>query len=84
MALVRNLCYSDKYVIELTQDVPNAYTGAYTPLQFPDNTSPVSVTLTISLHDFTKILSALYTGADLSYPDQADDILYRFLNAFES
>lgn len=81
MTLPRSLDFKDRFVYELVQIVTGSCAG--TPIAFPDNTTPIRFVVEMNLNEFTKVLSALMNGADLSYPEQAHDVVWMFLRQVE-
>jgi len=81
MALDRNLAHRDKFVFKLIQDLPGGCEGD--EIVFPDNDTPVKFLVEMSLSETTKLLSALMTGADLSYPNEAHEVVWIWLRQLE-
>lgn len=81
MSLTRRLAYIDTFVEKLNQVIANGCDGE--PIWFPDNTTPIKFVVEMNLNEFTKILSALLTGADLSYPEQSHEVVWSFLRQVE-
>jgi len=59
---------------------PDCETG---PVLFPDNETPVEIVFRASLAEFTRMLSALEKGAQLSYPDQWHNVWWSFVKNWE-
>jgi len=78
----RPLGFKDRSVWELQQTVLarfddfDDFTDRFV---FPDLTTPVPLVLYLSQEEFTKLYSAVLTGADLTYPNQSHDIEYLYL-----
>jgi len=53
------------------------------PVVFPDEDTPVKVVFEASLADFTKMLSALEKGAQLSYPNEWHAVWWNFVRNWE-
>lgn len=81
MTLPRQLEYKDKFVYHLIRQINGDCEGE--AIVFPDNTTPIKFVVEMSLNEFTSILSALMTGADLSYPDESHEVVWRFLRQVE-
>lgn len=79
--LPRSLEYKDRFVYHLIRQINGECEGE--PITFPDNTTPIKFVVEMSLNEFTSILSALMTGADLSYPEDSHEIVWRFLRQVE-
>ena len=50
---------------------------------FPDNTTPIKFLVEMSQNEFTKLLSAVMTGADLSYPNESHEVVWILLRQVE-
>jgi hypothetical protein len=78
----RKLSFRDRNVWNLEQTVLarfallDDFTDRFV---FPDLTTPVPLVLFLSQQEFTKLYSAVLTGADLTYPEQSHDIEYLYL-----
>lgn len=81
MSLIRKLQFDDKFVYELVQTATGCFETS--PLTFPDQETPVKFVVEMNLTEFTKVFSALMTGADLSYPEQAHEVVWLFLKNLE-
>lgn len=81
MTLPRKLAFKDKFVYDLIQEMGLSCDDE--PILFPDNTTPLKIVFELSQNEFTAILSALMTGADLSYPDNAHEVVWYFLRQLE-
>ena len=79
--LPRSLEYKDKFVYHLIRQINGDCEGE--PITFPDNTTPIKFVVEMSLNEFTSVLSALMTGADLSYPDESHQVVWNFLRNLE-
>lgn len=75
------LAWKNRFEGPLTQDLE--LSGDYDPIVFPDDTTPVTILMTLNQAQFTRIYSALIKGAILSYPDQYEQVAWDFLKAFE-
>ena len=82
MPSIRRLAYRDAFVWALTQTMTGG-SGTLSPFLFPDDTTPQKLTIEISQDEFTAILSALMTGADLSYPEMSHEVVWSFLRNLE-
>jgi len=78
MALERKLAYKDRYIIQLVE-VVNESVDPDALATFPDQTTPVELTVSWTQAEYTRILSALCVGAELAFPYQAQQIYYDFL-----
>lgn len=59
-------------------------TGVYAPVVFPeDSDERIPVVVSMSLNEFTAVLSALEKGAILSYPDSDQAVVWAFLRNYE-
>lgn len=78
----RQLAFRDRFVWELQQTVLarfddfDDFTDRFV---FPDLNTPVPLVLYLSQVEFTKLYSAVLTGADLTYPNESHDIEYLYL-----
>lgn len=81
MTLPRKLEYKDRFVFELIQSISGDCEG--TPIQFPDNTTKIKFLVEMNLIESVKLLSALMTGADLSYPDESHEVVWSWLRQLE-
>lgn len=78
----RQLAFKDRSVWELEQTVLarfDEYNDFVDRYVFPDLTTPQPLVLYLSQQEFTKLYSAVLTGADLTYPNQSHDVEYLFL-----
>lgn len=82
MVLPRKLAHRDKFVYELIQDMPGICDDDE-PIQFPDNTTNIKFVVEMNLNEATKLLSALMTGADLSYPNESHEVVWIWLRQLE-
>lgn len=58
--------------------------GTFAPVVFPeDSDEQVQILFSVSLNEFTAILSALEKGAPLSYPDSDQAVIWSFLRNYE-
>lgn len=78
--LDRWLAYRDRYVWQLTQTI-NDDCVQDNPVVLSDE--PTKITLELTETEFTKMFSALMTGADLIYPYEAHDITWLLWRAVE-
>jgi hypothetical protein len=77
----RRLAYRDRYVWELAQEMTGE-SGLLSPLSFePDVETTFAVSFTEQ--QITRLLSALMTGADLSYPTESHQTVWDFLKFVE-
>lgn len=85
MAWEPRLCNRNRYVELLTQDSLGASNGVPSSLSGtePDWTGTKTVTLELTQDEFTKLFSALMTGADIAYPDEAHAVLWILWGALE-
>lgn len=81
MTLPRKLQYRDRYVYHLTRQIEGDCEGE--PILFPDDDTPIKFVVELSQNEFTSILSALMTGADLSYPENSHEVVWRLLRQVE-
>lgn len=81
MTLPRKLAYKDKFVFKLVQEIDDDCAG--NEIVFPDNETPIKFIVEMNLLEATKLLSALMTGADLSYPNEAHDVVWIWLRQLE-
>lgn len=79
--LPRKLAHKDKFVYKLIQEIDDGCTAE--PIAFPDDTTPIKFLVEMNLNEFTKILSALMTGADLSFPNEAHEVTWILLRQLE-
>ena len=78
----RKLSFRDRFIWELEQTVLarfDTFDDFTERFVFPDLTTQVPLVLYLSQEEFTKLYSAVLTGADLTYPDQSHDIEYLYL-----
>lgn len=68
-----------RYVQSLVQSIEH---GGETPNPASIE-SGVTRTVTLTQQEFTQVLSALMTGADIIYPDNSHSVVWSFLKAFE-
>lgn len=74
--------YKNRFVRVLDQESTRT-SGVYTPVIFPDQTTPIVVPIKINLDQFTRIFSSLTKGADLTYPFDSMDVQWDFVKAYE-
>lgn len=80
--LPRKLAYRDRFVWELEQQLAERFANCDDFVDryiFPDLTTQVPFVLYLSQQEFTKLYSAVLTGADLTYPLQSHDVEYLLL-----
>lgn len=76
--LDRRLAYKDRFVYQLEENVATSV-QVDVAATFPDQTTPTTVTVQWTQEQYTRILSALLVGAELTYPYQSQQIAYDFL-----
>jgi hypothetical protein len=81
MVLPRKLAFRDRFVYDLVQEMGLACDDD--PIVFPDHTTKIKFVVEMNENEFTAVLSALMTGADLSYPDDAHAVVWYFLRQLE-
>lgn len=81
MPNLRRLAYRDRYVWLLTQTSTGGESDL-PPIAFANDT-PTDVLLSLTGNEFNTVLSALLTGADLSYPEKSHEVVWTFLKWFE-
>ena len=81
MTLPRKLQFKDRFVYHLTRQIEGDCEGE--PILFPDDETPIKFVVEMSQNEFTSILSALMTGADLSYPENSHEVVWRLLRQVE-
>jgi len=81
MPLPRRLAYKDRYVRSLVQEISGG-SSTLPPVQFLPGV-PTQFTVSWTQEQFTAVLSALMTGADLSYPDEAHEVVWSLLKQVE-
>jgi hypothetical protein len=79
--LPRKLQFKDRFVYHLTRQIEGDCEGE--PILFPDDDTPIKFVVEMSQNEFTSILSALMTGADLSYPENSHEVVWRLLRQVE-
>jgi len=81
MPNLRRLAYRDRYVWSLTQTSTGG-ASALPPIYFiPGEQTQFIVSL--DQDEFTRLFTAILTGADLSYPEQAHEVVWSFLKNVE-
>ena len=75
----RKLSYPNRYLLSLVQSTDVDCLGLDEQFYFPDNTTNVNLVWNINYNDFTEVFSALMFGADLAYPDTAQNVVMKFL-----
>lgn len=81
MPLTRILAYRDRFVEQLVQTMTGG-SSALPPVQFePGVETPVLVTFTEET--WREVFSALMTGADLTYPEKAHEVVWHLLKQIE-
>ena len=81
MTLPRKLQFKDRFVYHLTRQIEGDCEGE--AILFPDNTTPIKFVVEMSQNEFTAMLSALMTGADLSYPEKSHEVVWALLRQVE-
>lgn len=81
---MEQLAYKNRFVKELVQQLEGYSEGACesaTPqvISGADNL----ILLRVSLDEWTKLLSSVFTGADICYPDESDSVRWSLLRAVE-
>lgn len=79
MPIERRLGFPDKFVYELSEDVDTEISTSSDVATFPDNTTQTLLNVSWSQAEYTRILSALLVGAELTYPFQSQQIYYDFM-----
>jgi len=82
----RPLAYKDRFVYVLEEAVAARF-AAFDNLTeryiFPDLTTQVNFVLSLNQTEWTKLYTAVLTGADLSYPNEAHNVEYLFLQMMD-
>ena len=81
MPNIRRLAYKDAFVWTLIQTMTGG-SGTLPPVYFTEGV-PVEFLVSFTLEEWTELLSALYTGADLSYPDRAHEVVWHLVKQVE-
>lgn len=81
MTLPRNLKFDDRFVYHLNRQIDGDCEGE--PIEFPDLNTKIKFAVEMSGLEFRQILSALMTGADLSYPENNHEIVWILLRQVE-
>lgn len=72
-----------RWIVTLVENT-GVDTGVFAPVAFPeDSDEKVEILFSVSLNEFTAILSALEKGAPLSYPDTDQEVIWYFLRNYE-
>ncbi len=83
----RQLAYKDRFVFELEEAVSARFAtfdNLVDRFIFPDMTTQVNFVLSLNQTEWTKLYSAVLTGADLSYPNEAHNVEYLFLQMMDT
>lgn len=81
MPNIRRLAYKDAFVWSLVQTMTGG-SSVLPPVYFTEGV-PTDFLVSFTLEEWTKVLSALYTGADLSYPDEAHEVVWSLVKQVE-
>lgn len=75
------LAYQNRFVRQLVQTMNDYEASDATPqvISGPDN----MVILQVSLEEWIKLVSSVFTGADICYPDESDSVRWILLRAVE-
>lgn len=81
MTLPKRLKYNNRFLDALIQATPNqvAFLPIAEQIEFPDQTTRTLLLWDVSLDEWTMVFSALCTGADLLYGDNAINVVEIFL-----
>lgn len=74
----RQLAFVDRFMLEIQEEVDTSISFPDS-LPFVDQTTEIDLQVSWSQEQYTRILSALLTGADLMYPSLTQQIIYDFL-----
>ena len=81
---MEQLAYQNRFVRQLVQDLTN-----YSEASCEDKTPQVVsgddnlIILRVSLEEWTRLLSSVFTGADICYPSESDSVRWSLLRAVE-
>lgn len=78
----RRLEYDDTFMFEI-EEVVNTSVEYTDVMPFSDQSTEIELAVSWSQEQYTRILSALMTGADLMYPYQTQQVVYDFLKMTE-
>lgn len=78
---MEQLAYKNRFVRQLVQDLNNYEASDVTPqvISGPDNL----ILLKVSYEEWVKLLSSVFTGADICYPSESDSVRWILLRAVE-
>jgi len=78
---MERLAYKNRFVKQLVQELEGYEASSATPqtVSGPDNT----IILQVSYEEWIKLLSSVYTGADICYPEESDTVRWTLLRAVE-
>lgn len=81
---MERLAYQNRFVRELVQNL-ETYNGASCEGTTPQVISGEDnvIILRVSLDEWIKLLSSVFTGADICYPDESDSVRWTLLRAVE-
>lgn len=78
---MEQLAYKNRFVKTLVQDFSSFEASAMTPQVVSEGEN--LILLTVTLDEWKKLLSSVYTGADICYPDESDNVRWILLRAVE-
>lgn len=80
--LPRKLEFGDKFVANLVQSISGACVPS-SKVEFPDHNTKIKFLFELSGDEFTRLFSAVLTGADLTYPEQSHEVVWLLLRQLE-
>ena len=75
----RKLSWNNRFVQELLQSTDVDCLPLSEQFYFPDDTTPQTLVWEVNQNDFNAVLNALTFGADLAYPETAQNVVLTFL-----
>lgn len=79
---MRRLCYSDRYVTEIVQNINDPVQLGV--IAFPDQTTPIALSVMWSQETYTKIFSSVLLGAEFTYQLSSMQVVNEFLRIAET